>query len=69
MTTHLHLVLDVDGGGWHPAAGRWSFAVRATVADAAEAVSDVAVTDGVRHARVIAFFEVRDGAIGRMIGY
>ncbi len=24
MTTPLHLFLDVDGGGWHPAAWRWS---------------------------------------------
>jgi ketosteroid isomerase-like protein len=49
--------------GEYPAHGRWTFALNALVADENSAVSDVSVSDGVVHARVISFFTIRDGKI------
>ncbi len=50
----------------YPAAGPWRFTVHRIVADEQEAVSDVGVTDGAITARVVSFFELRDGKIWRM---
>lgn len=50
----------------YPAAGPWSFHVQRIVAGEAEAVSDVIVTAPSVRARVVSFFELRDGKIWRM---
>lgn len=53
----------------YPAQGKWRFAVRSIVADGGEAVSDVAITDGVMRARAITFHTVVDNLIARQIEY
>lgn len=50
----------------YPAAGPWRFAVRRIVADEDGMVSDVEVTAPEVHARVVSFFEPRDGLIARI---
>lgn len=50
----------------YPAVGPWRFAVRRIVADVDGAVSDVEVTAPEVHARVVSFFEPRDGLIARI---
>lgn len=50
----------------YPAAGPWRFSVQRIVAGEQEAVSDVTVTDSAVTARVVSFFELRDGKIWRM---
>ena len=49
----------------YPANGRWTFDVHHLVADegGGTAVSDVSISDGVQHARVISFFTVAAGKI------
>lgn len=47
----------------YPANGVWRFTVHRLLADGAEVVSDVGVTDGVLEARVITFSTVQDGLI------
>jgi ketosteroid isomerase-like protein len=53
----------------YPAHGRWSFTLNRLVGGLSEAVSDVTVTDGVRTARAISFFEVSDGKITRLVEF
>ncbi|KAB8141212.1 nuclear transport factor 2 family protein [Chloroflexia bacterium SDU3-3] len=53
----------------YPANGRWQFTIHRLVAEGAEVVSDVGVTDGSVHARAITFSTVRDGQIVRQIEY
>ena len=53
----------------YPAHGRWEFTIHRIVGDAHEAVSDVAITDGVQHARAISFFETADGRVRRLVEY
>jgi ketosteroid isomerase-like protein len=53
----------------YPAAGRWQFTVQRLIADAHSSVTEVDVTDGSLQARVISFFEMRDGYIWRMTEY
>ena len=50
----------------YPAAGPWRFTVHRVVAGEGEAVSDVTVTAPSVTARVVSFFELRDGTIWRM---
>jgi ketosteroid isomerase-like protein len=50
----------------YPAAGPWRFSVHRIVADERGAVSDVTVTAPAVTARVVSFFEMRDGTIWRM---
>jgi len=50
----------------YPAAGPWRFHIERIIADEAEAVSDVIVTAPSVRARVVSFFELRDGKIWRM---
>jgi ketosteroid isomerase-like protein len=53
----------------YPAHGRWRFDVRRVVGGAGEAVSEVAVTDGVLRAVAVSFFTVEDGRIARLREY
>ncbi|HEY8225188.1 MAG TPA: nuclear transport factor 2 family protein [Pyrinomonadaceae bacterium] len=53
----------------YPAHGRWRFTINRIVGDESEAVSDVSVTDGVQHARVISFFSISDGMIHKMVEF
>ena len=53
----------------YPAHGRWNFTIRRIISDESGAVSDVLVTDGVIHARVISFFTISDGKIQSMIDF
>lgn len=50
----------------YPAAGPWHFTVHRIVASEHEAVSDVTVTAPSVTARVVSFFELRDGKIWRI---
>ena len=47
----------------YPAHGRWEFTAHRILAEGDEVVSDVDVTDGVIHGRVITFSTIRDGRI------
>ena len=47
----------------YPAHGRWEFTVHRMIAERDQVVSDVGVTDGVVHARVITFSTIREGKI------
>jgi ketosteroid isomerase-like protein len=53
----------------YPVAGRWMFVVRAIVADAGGAASDVVFSDGAGEHRLQTFFQMRDGLIWRMVEY
>jgi len=53
----------------YPCPGRWEFTINRIVGNDDEAVSDVWVTDGVRKARVVSFFSVRDGMIVKMVEF
>ena len=53
----------------YPAHGPWQFTVNRIVGDESEAVSDVAVTDGVQTARVISFFTVVQGKVSRLVEF
>lgn len=50
----------------YPAAGPWQFAVQRVIAEQQTAVSDVTVTAPSVTARVVSFFELRDGTIWHM---
>ena len=53
----------------YPAKGRWTFTINRLVGNDEEAVSDVTVSDGVQLARVISFFQIRDGQIASLVEY
>ncbi len=53
----------------YPAHGRWEFTIHRIIGDAHEAVSDVAITDGVQQVRAISFFETADGRVRRIVEY
>lgn len=53
----------------YPAQGRWRFTVNAIVGDEHRAVSDVLVTDGVRHDRAISFFTIEEGKIAKIVEF
>ena len=53
----------------YPAHGRWEFTVHRLVGGGDEAVSDVAITDGVQRARAISFFETAGGRVRRIVEY
>lgn len=53
----------------YPAHGGWRFTVHRVVGNDAEAVSDVAVTDGTQHGRAISFFTVAHGLITRIVEF
>lgn len=53
----------------YPAHGRWQFTIHRIVGDGRDAVSDVAIADGVQQARAISFFETADGRVRRIVEY
>ncbi len=53
----------------YPSAGPWSFVVERMIAGDDTAVTDVHVRGAEMRARVISFFEVREGLIWRMTEY
>jgi ketosteroid isomerase-like protein len=53
----------------YPAHGPWRFTVNRIVGSAAEAVSDVSITDGVQSARAVSFFTVAQGKIARIVEF
>ena len=53
----------------YPANGPWVFTVHRIVGSETEAVSEVSVSDGVQHAKVISFFTVSQGLITRQVEY
>jgi ketosteroid isomerase-like protein len=53
----------------YPAAGRWQFTLQQLVVEDEIAVSDVLVSDGVRHDRAITFSTVRAGRIVKQVEY
>lgn len=53
----------------YPAHGPWRFTVHRVVAEGAQAVSDVSVTDGVQSARAISFFTIAHGRITRLVEF
>ena len=53
----------------YPANGPWRFAINRLVGGETEAVSDVAITDGVRTARAISFFSVTQGKVTKIVEF
>ena len=53
----------------YPAEGKWRFVINAIVADGENVVTDVSVTDGVRHDRVITFSTIRDEKIWKQVEF
>jgi hypothetical protein len=53
----------------YPAHGPWQFSLARLVGGADEAVTDVAITDGVQTARAISFFTVVNGKITRLVEF
>ena len=53
----------------YPAHGPWQFDVRRVVGEDTEAVSEVAITDGVQRAVALSFFSVADGKVERLVEY
>jgi hypothetical protein len=53
----------------YPAHGRWVFTVHRIVGGAADAVSDVSVSDGVQSARALSFFDISAGKIERIVEF
>jgi len=53
----------------YPAYGKWQFTVHRIVGNDTEAVSDVSLTDGTQHARVISFVNVKDGKITKNLEF
>ena len=53
----------------YPAHGQWRFNINRIVGNKTEVVTDVSVTDGLQHARVISFFTVHAGNIVKMVEF
>jgi ketosteroid isomerase-like protein len=53
----------------YPAHGPWTFEIHRLVSDQNQAVTDVAITDGVQVARAISFFTLVNGKISRLVEY
>ena len=53
----------------YPAAGAWQFTINRLIASDDQACSDVSVTDGKVHARVISFFHIEEGLIIKQVEY
>lgn len=53
----------------YPAEGKWRFVINSIVADGENVVTDVSVTDGVRHDRVITFSTIRDEKIWKQVEF
>ena len=53
----------------YPAEDKWRFIINSIVADGEVVVTDVSVTDGVKHDRVITFSTIRDEKIWKQIEF
>jgi ketosteroid isomerase-like protein len=53
----------------YPAHGAWQFTLVRLIAEGADAVSEVEITDGVQRAKAISFFTVEGGKITRLVEY
>ena len=53
----------------YPAGGPWKFTVNRLVGSESEAVSEVAVTDGVQAARAISFFTISNKKVSRIVEF
>lgn len=53
----------------YPAEGKWTFTITSIIAEGDQVASDVSVSDGRRHDRVITFSTVRDGRIWRQVEF
>jgi len=53
----------------YPAGGKWRFKINSIIAEGDDVVTDVSVTDGVRHDRAITFSTVRDGKIWKQVEF
>ena len=53
----------------YPTEGTWHFTIHSIVADGDEVVTDVSVTDGTLHDRVITFSTIRDGKIWKQVEF
>ena len=53
----------------YPAEDKWRFIINSIVADGEVVVTDVSVTDGVNHDRVITFSTIRDEKIWKQIEF
>ena len=54
---------------YYPAAGKWTFTINHLLGEGDLVVTDVSVSDGKRHDRVITFSTIRDGKIWRQIEF
>lgn len=54
---------------YYPANGKWTFKINHIVAEGDLVVSDVNVSDGTQHDRVITFSTIRDGKIWKQIEF
>lgn len=53
----------------YPTQGKWHFTINSILAEGDVVVSDVSVTDGTLHDRVITFSTIRDGKIWKQIEF
>jgi ketosteroid isomerase-like protein len=53
----------------YPTQGTWHFTIHSIVADGDEVVTDVSVTDGTLHDRVITFSTICDGKIWKQVEF
>ena len=53
----------------YPSHGPWQFTINRIVGGDSEAVTDVAVTDGVQTARAISFFTVEQGKVAHIVEF
>lgn len=54
---------------YYPAEGKWHFTINHIIAEGDLVVTDVSVTDGKRHDRVITFSTIRDGKIWKQVEF
>jgi ketosteroid isomerase-like protein len=54
---------------FYPAEGKWTFHINQITAEDDVVVTDVSVSDGVRHDRAITFSTVRDGKIWKQVEF
>lgn len=53
----------------YPAEGKWHFTINHLLVEGDAVVTDISVTDGKRHDRVITFSTIRDGKIWKQVEF
>lgn len=53
----------------YPTQGTWHFTINHIIADGDQVVTDVSVTDGTLHDRVVTFSTIRDGKIWKQVEF